>query len=617
MQTFEAADALARVLIERTGGQLRLALPLGLGKANTVVNALTRAALADPAIELSIFTALTLERPVPSSDLERRFLEPAMDRLFGRYPSLLYAELLHGNGLPDNIQVHEFFLLAGRWLHVDQMQQSYISANYTHALDYILERRPNVLPHLVSQENGRFSISCNTDITTDLLRARREGRADFVFAGEVNSQLPFMDGTGLAGDGEIDLLLDNTETDFELFSVVKRPVSLADHAIGFHAARLVRDGGTLQIGIGSIGDAVCHALILRHRENEVWRSIVNALDAESPLNTGGDGPFETGLYASSEMLVDGILQLFEAGIIRREVDGAAIHAGFFVDSRDFYRRLREMLSAQRAKIAMMPVSYTNTLYGDEAAKRMARRDARFINNAMSATLLGAVASDTLEDGRVISGVGGQYDFVAQAFALKGARSIIALNATRENKGKTESNIVFSHAQLTIPRHLRDLIVTEYGVADLRGKSDADCIMAMIAVADSRFQDELVDAAKRSGKLPKTFSVPDAWRRNTPDDLHDKLGTFLDTGVLPVFPFGTDFDATEQRLLPALGALKRAAHSKVRLARLVWRGMHGDAAYEQDRQCLARMNLGTPSGIRERVSAFALLGALFETRKSEQ
>src|SRR5690606_3473971 len=133
---------------------------------------------------------------------------------------------------------------------------------------------------------------------------------------------------------------------------------------------------------------------------------------------------EAGLYVSSEMLVDGILQLFEAGIIRREVDGAAIHAGFFVESRDFYRRLREMPSARRAKIAMMPVSYTNAIYGDEAAKRVARRDARFINNAMSATLLGAVASDTLEDGRVISGVGGQHDFVTQAFALKGARSVI-------------------------------------------------------------------------------------------------------------------------------------------------------------------------------------------------
>src|SRR5690606_25588354 len=142
-------------------------------------------------------------------------------------------------------------------------------------------------------------------------------------------------------DGEIDLLLDDAETDFELFSVVKRPVSLADHAIGFHASRLVRDGGTLQIGIGSIGAAVCHALILRHRENAVWRGIVSALDAESPPDAGDDGPFEAGLYVSSEMLVDGILQLFEAGIIRREVDGAAIHAGFFVESRDFYRRLRE------------------------------------------------------------------------------------------------------------------------------------------------------------------------------------------------------------------------------------------------------------------------------------
>ena len=79
---------------------------------------------------------------------------------------------------------------------------------------------------------------------------------------------------------------------------------------------------------------------------------------------------------------------------------------------------------------MMPVSFTNALYGDEEAKRRARVDARFVNNAMMATLMGAAVSDGLEDGQVISGVGGQYNFVAQAFALEGARSILALEAAR-------------------------------------------------------------------------------------------------------------------------------------------------------------------------------------------
>ena len=84
---------------------------------------------------------------------------------------------------------------------------------------------------------------------------------------------------------------------------------------------------------------------------------------------------------------------------------------------------------------------------------------------MMATLLGAVISDGLENGQVVSGVGGQYNFVAQAFALAGARSVLALEATRQDRSGSVSNI---HGDETIPRHLRDVIVTEYGIADSGG-----------------------------------------------------------------------------------------------------------------------------------------------------
>src|SRR5207302_1357162 len=149
---------------------------------------------------------------------------------------------------------------------------------------------------------------------------------------------------------------------------------------------------------------------------------------------------------------------------------------------------------------MMPVSFTNELYGDDQdSKRRARLDARFVNNAMMATLMGSAISDGLENGQVVSGVGGQYNFVAQAFALQGARSILTVEATRAVRAKTHSNIRWSYANDTIPRHLRDIIVTEYGVADLRGKSDAEVIVAMLQVADSRFQAELARRAKDAGK----------------------------------------------------------------------------------------------------------------------
>ena len=82
-----------------------------------------------------------------------------------------------------------------------------------------------------------------------------------------------------------------------------------------------------------------------------------------------------------------------------------------------------MSESERAKFQMTAVSYVNELYGDEASKRSARIKGRFINNAMMATLLGAVVSDGLADGKIVSGVGGQYNFVAQSFALDDARSI--------------------------------------------------------------------------------------------------------------------------------------------------------------------------------------------------
>src|ERR1700743_3098752 len=108
---------------------------------------------------------------------------------------------------------------------------------------------------------------------------------------------------------------------------------------------------------------------------------------------------------------------------------------------------------------MTAVSFTNSISGDEVARTKARAKGRFVNSAMMATLMGAVVSDGLEDGRVVSGVGGQYNFVEQAFALPDARSVITLNATRVAGGKTASNIRWAYGHETIPRHLRDIVVS--------------------------------------------------------------------------------------------------------------------------------------------------------------
>lgn len=614
-QLFSDPEALAEDIVRDVGTNLVVGLPLGLGKANHIVNALYARAAADRSIRLTFFSALTLEKPHPSNWLERRFIAPVIDRLFGGYPDLAYATALHKGELPPNIEVVEFFFLAGKWLRVPYAQQHYISANYTHAASYVLARGLNVVTQLVAKRvvNGetRYSLSCNTDTTLDILRARNQGRAAFKLIGQVNSELPFMPGPGDLPESEFSAVLDSPATDFPLFAPPAEPVSDTKYAIGLHAASLVRDGGTLQIGIGQVSDALAQGLVVRHRDSAQFRSLMKRLAPHAEPRE--NGPFEKGLYGVSEMLFEAFLGLIEAGILKREAeDGAILHGAFFLGPKAFYRALREMPPEQISRIRMMPVSFTNALYGDEEAKRRARIDARFVNNAMMATLMGAAVSDGLEDGQVISGVGGQYNFVAQAFALDGARSILTLEAARWVGRRARSNIRWSYGHQTIPRHLRDVFVSEYGVADVRGKSDAETIAAMLSIADSRFQAELVRAAKEAGKLPKEFAIPAAHRENFPERIVAALKPAREAGLLPSFPFGSDFTETEQRLIPALQLLQAVQRAPLQLPGLLWEGFSRkpDAA---DQECLARLGLDRPADMKERFYRALISAALGRSR----
>jgi len=613
---FTDPEAIAEDIIRDVGTNLVVGLPLGLGKANHIVNALYARAAADRAISLTLFSALTLEKPKPSNLLERRFIAPVIERLFGGYPDLAYADALRAGALPPNIQVIEFFFLAGRWLNVPFAQQHYISANYTHASSYLLARGLNVVTQLVAKRvvDGvvRYSLSCNTDTTLDILRARAQGAASFKLVGQVNSELPFMPGAGDLSADEFSAVLESPETDFPLFAPPSEPITDTKYAIGLQAANLVRDGGTLQIGIGQVSDALAQGLIVRHRDNTRFHEIMKRLAPDVLVAAETTGSFEKGLYGVSEMLFEAFIALIDAGILKREVDGVLLHGAFFLGPKSFYRALREMTPAQLARIQMMPVSFTNELYGDEDSKRRARVDARFVNNAMMATLMGAAISDGLENGQVVSGVGGQYNFVAQAFALRGARSILAVEATRQAGAKTQSNIRWAYGHQTIPRHLRDIFVTEYGVADVRGKSDADVIAAMLGIADSRFQAELARQAKDAGKLPKSFEIPAVHRENHPERIADALRPAREAGLLPQFPFGSDFTDTEQRLIPALRFLQDAQRTPMRLPGLLWQGFtrRPDAA---DRECLARLGIDTPKTLAERAYRALVSAALAGSR----
>ena len=482
----------------------------------------------------------------------------------------------------------------------------------------IVSARANVIGQMIAAQDGRYSLSCNTDITLDLIPElqRQAGRESFVVVGEVNDRLPFMINDAEVPASAFDLLLDGGG--YDLAALPAAQVDLLSHAIGLRAARLVKDGGTLQIGIGSLGDGAAQSVRLRHLDPPAFNAAISALPGPAgPVEEGGDGAFEQGLYGCTEMFTQGMLELLRAGIFTRRVrEGSAvtIDGGFYLGPQSFYQALRTTGPDLLAAINMTSVADVNALYGNEATRRRERAHARFVNIAMKATCLGAVISDALEDGRVVSGVGGQYNFVAQAHELEDARSIILVKAVREAGGKVESNIVWSYGHTTVPRHLRDIIITEYGVADLRGKTDEECVRAMLAITDARFIDGLVRDAIAAKKLPADFTVPAAWRANTPETIRRALAPHA--AVLPAYPFGTELTGIEREIAPALAYLSAQMATRARQAGFILGALFGGpgkAAQTAFRPHLERLSLEAPASWKERLTQRLVLQALAKTR----
>ncbi|NBD94951.1 MAG: acetyl-CoA hydrolase [Gammaproteobacteria bacterium] len=604
------------------GSNVVLGLPLGLGKPNRLVNAFFRRACEDSDVQLSIITALSLDLPRSKHWLEERLMGPIVERQFGRnYPRLAYLEALEQGPLPDNIELIEFYFQSGAALGKPAMQRHYISSNYTHVARDIADRGVNVVAQLIAgPSDGRYSLSCNPDVSLDLKRRLDQdpGRRCLVL-GHCHPDLPYM-----VGDAEVDPTFFDTiidqDPDQRLFALPRMPISVQDHAVGFHASRLVADGGTLQIGIGSLSDALVHSLILRHKDNDAYR---RQIERSVPDRVALDehDRFSEGLFGASEMFMDGFMHLHAAGILKREVfdeldvqrrandgeavadadSGALMEGGFFLGSEAFYRFLRDLDDQQRPRFRMHGVGRINQLYGGNELLEIAqRRRARFINTCMMVTATGAAVSDGLKDHQVVSGVGGQYNFVAMAHAMDDGRSILMLRATRGEGSDRASNIVWEYPHVTIPRHLRDLVVTEYGVADLRGRTDEECIQAMVGIMDAQFQDELVDRARSAGKLDPNWRIPDRARRNRPEWVSEQFSA----GTFPEYPFGSDFTPIEQRLIPALQRLKALSRDKWGL---LLAALRADPASE--RETLARLGLDRPKGWSERFYARLIASAL--------
>jgi acyl-CoA hydrolase len=693
--TFDDVAECVENTLSRVGSHIVLALPLGVGKPNPLVNEFYRRARRDPTLRLTIFTALSLRAPEWKGELERRFLEPLVARLFGACVPLDYVTDLHGTGVSENVRIVEFFLDPGALLNIGHSQRHYVSANYSHVARDVAAQGVNVIAQLVAKRSveGRteYSLGSNPDVTLDLLEhlapQRRAGR-ELVVIGEVNRQMPFMFGPAAVAPETFDGVVEHPRYDYDLFAPPNQALSTADHAIGLYGARLVRDGGTLQIGIGALGDAVVYGLQLRHQQNLEFREMLHGLKAAercgAALDANGDAaPFEAGLYGCSEMFFDGFLDLYRSGVLRRRVyadvriqqllnqgavserideeflaalanggfasplsaldfailqdigvfrsdcsysigriqnsegqiaaamlntadgrrnllalcagrqlcGGTLLHGAFILGPRGFYAALRDMPEAELRQFSMCGVSFVNQLDGaDQALKIAQRRHGRFLNSTMMVTLLGAAVSDGLADGRVVSGVGGQYNFVAMAHSLPDARSILTLRSTREKNSKITSNILWNYGNTTIPRHLRDIVVTEYGVADLRGLSDQDAIAAVLNVADSRFQDGLKREAQAAGKLRSDYRIPELYRDNTPRALEERFILARARGLFSEFPFGSDFTNEEIVLAKALSGLKERTSGGWPRVKAVG---------------LAATSLGTPSAVRPYLERMSL------------
>lgn len=648
---FSACTDLVEHIVRSVGNNIVLGIPLGMGKPNQLVNALYKKVAADPSLHLTILSALSLEKPRGASDLEQRFLGPLVERVFGDYPDLEYVRARREQRLPPNVRVIEFFLKTGDYLDNTQAQQDFICTNYTNAARDMVAQGVNVLAQAVAVEEGvalsdlqHVSLSCNPDTTADMLDLLAAQQRRVLTVACINRKLPYLENDALLDLARFDCLLSDPASTHDLFAPPNMKVSLVDYAIGLYASSLVKDGGTLQIGIGSLGDAIAHGLLLRQQQNQQYRQVLHSLGRYEMSPPCQDGEFAQGLYGCSEMFVNGFLHLIQQGVVQREVfsdlrvqtllnqgrlhpelradtlqvlraagllseqfcaadlrwlqengfckqeariedghikigaqafaladweqaapailnpkleGGIFMHGGFFLGPRAFYRALREMPVPQRKKISMRRISRINSLSGHEELARAQRRDACFINTTMQVSLLGAASSDSLGDGRVVSGVGGQYNFVAMADALPDARSILMLRSTHSKHDHVWSSIVWSLGQTTIPRHLRDIVITEYGIADLRAQTDGECVRRLLAVSDARFQDELLEAAKKAGKIAADFEIPPSWRENTPALLEARLRTWRKAGLLPDFPFGSDFTEDEIVIVKALKKLKAA------------------------------------------------------------
>ena len=272
---------------------------------------------------------------------------------------------------------------------------------------------------------------------------------------QVNSRMPRVFGNSFLHVRDVAKIV---EADAELPELPPAPIGQVEAQIGAHIAALIPDGATLQLGIGAIPDA----LIAQLRDR-------------------------TDLGVHSEMISDGVMRAYEAGVVtgaHKTRHRRKIVTTFALGTRALYDWLHE-----NPAVEAHPCDHTNDLLIASSNRRLIS-----VNSAISIDLTGQVNSDSI-GGRIYSGVGGQLDFVRAASRSEGGRSILAFPSTAAG-GRT-SRIVPTLARgagVVTPRADVHTIATEYGVAELYGRSLPERARALIAIAHPKFRDELAREA---------------------------------------------------------------------------------------------------------------------------
>ena len=293
-------------------------------------------------------------------------------------------------------------------------------------------------------ENGRCSLGVSVDYTYEAVK-----QAKTVIA-QVNPQMPWTGPNSTVSVEDLDIIVEHEAPLIEL-----KPGKIGDieKAIGANCAKLIPDGATLQLGIGAIPDAVL--LSLKDKKD---------------------------LGIHSEMFSDGVVELAEAGVItnaKKTLNPGKFVVTFLMGTKRLYDFVNN-----NPDVDMRPVDYVNNPFV------VAQNDKLIsINSCVQVDLMGQVASETIGS-KQISGVGGQVDFVRGASASKGGVSILAMPSTVKGKISKIVPQLDEGASVTTSRNDVDYVVTEYGIAALKGRTLRDRARNLIEIAHPDFRDEL-------------------------------------------------------------------------------------------------------------------------------